>query len=233
VLILTGSYSSVVADIALAGIGFVPLAFLPKERSHSGIQTVVALVALGLAVSNLVALAKAVNHTDMKDRLAEEKVILELASQYPKNQPIYLSGFISAGEGTDTITSLARLEFEQPFYIGVNAYHSFQFGLPIKLTSFTEQEMDEAAACGLQRAFNFGGLLMLVEPSRVDEKPIRDWMNGHFFGNQLAERMDRIALASGRLEDTGVAETLETIPVRFYRIKPGPPLNLPIGNCPP
>jgi hypothetical protein len=118
-----------------------------------------------------------------------------------------------------------------PFYSGAVRFHPFQFGLPEKADKYTPEDLEQAAACGLQRAFERGGFLMLVEPSRVQEQQIQDWLSGTAFANRLAARMDRLALASGRLEDTHVAETLMGIPVHFYLMKPGQ--DLPVVNCPP
>jgi hypothetical protein len=71
---------------------------------------------------------------------------------------------------------------------------------------------------------------MLVEPARVEDKEIQDWLSAHLFANQLAARMDRIALASSWLDDTGITGVLGNIPIRFYNIKPGE--NPLIANCP-
>ena len=231
-LILSGSYSSVVSQISLAGVGLLPLTFAQKGRSDHGIRVAITLAALVLASWNLISLVQAVNDVDRKERLTAEKTILDIAKLYPTNEPVYVSGFISAMQGPDTIVSIARLELDLPFYSGVVRYHAFQFGLPTKSTNFSEKELDLAAACGLQRTFEQGGILMLVEPSRVEEKEIQSWLFEHVFANQLAARMNRIALASGRLEDIGITAVSYDIPVHFYSIKPGE--NLPIDeNCPP
>lgn len=231
ILILTGTYSSIVATISLAGIGLLPLSFTQKNRSDHGIQVALLLAAFVLAFSNLTTLAKTVNDIDYHERAMAEIAILNIAKTNPTNKPLYLSGFISAMEGPDTIVSIAHLDLGLPFYSGVVRFHAFQFGLPTKSANFSEKELDLAAACGLQRAFDLGGILMLIEPSRVEEKEIQYWLFGHVFANQLAARMDRMALASGRLEDIGVTSVSYGIPVHFYNIKPGK--NLAIDkNCP-
>lgn len=229
-LILSGSYSSVVAEIALAGIGLLPLIFAHDDRSDYGVRVAVTLATLGLASWNLLSLAYMVNQVDRKERTMEEMAILDIAKISPANKPLYISGFISAMEGPDTIASLARLELGLRFETGVVRFHAFQFGL--RSANYSERELDLAAACGLQRAFDQGGILMLVEPSRVEEKEIQSWLSEHAFANQLAARMDRMALASGRLEDIGVTSISYGIPVHFYKILPGKDLSVD-QNCPP
>jgi hypothetical protein len=230
-LILSGSYSSVVAEISLAGIGLLPLTFENKGRSDQGIRIVITLAALGLASWNLISLAHMVNQVDRKERTIAETAILNIAKINPTNKPLYLSGFISAMEGPDTIVSVARLELGLRFELGALRFHPFQFGLPAETADYSERELDLAAACGLQRAFDQGGILMLVEPSRVEEKEIQSWLSEHAFANRLAARMDRMALASGRLEDIGVTAVSYGIPVHFYNILPGK--DLPIDeDCP-
>jgi hypothetical protein len=166
----------------------------------------------------------------MRERLQVEQAILALAGNQP-DKPMYLSSYISAGGGPAAIASIARLDLGIPMYAGVVGFHPIQFGLSSKLAHFSEEELDRATACGLYKAFNANGILMLVEPSQVNEKEIQNWLLNQVFSNQLAARMDQMALASGRLKDTGVTATLSGIPVRFYDIKPGE--NIPVENCPP
>jgi len=233
-LMLSGSNFDVVAQICLAGIGILPLAFSQKPKKDYGLRVFAVLIAVGLSISNLTSIAKLVNESNIKDRLQVESLITKLIEKYPTNKPLHLSGFIfTEVDGPDAIVSIARLEMGYPLYHGAVRSHPHQFGLSSKAVNFTEEELEHAASCGLQRAYDAGDFIILVEPARVDEKQVKEWSargQGNIFSNQMAARMDRIALASGRLVDTGIAGMLGTIPVRFYSIKPGK--SVPFDNCP-
>ena len=219
-LVLSGSDSSVVTQICLAGMGLLPLSFVSQKHYPGFFRFAAVLVAMVMAFSNLATLAKSVNSVDPKERLQVETMITRLVQEYPTEKRVFLSGFISAGGGPDAIASIARMDFGYPLKSGAALFHPVQFGLSAKSTRFSDEELEKAAAYGLQRAYKVGGFIMLVEPSRIEEKNIQAWLSRHVFSNQLASHMDRIARASGRLEDTGISGTIGIIPVRFYVIRP-------------
>lgn len=219
-LVLSGSNSQIVAEICLAGVALLPLSFASEKHPLRCFRLGAVLVATAMAFMNLASLAKLANNADPTERLQVETLVTELARKYPTDEPVYLSGFISAGGGPDAIASIARLDIGYPLKPGAVGFHPMQFGLPAKSTRFSDEELESAAAFGLQKAYKAGGFLMLVEPSRVEEKEIQTWLSRRVFSNQLAARMDRMALADGRLEDTGVSGMIGTIPVHFYIIRP-------------
>lgn len=225
-LILSGSDSSIVSEISLAGIGLIPLVFVEKKASDTWMRAAVTLAALVLAVSNLTTLTKSVSQVDATDRRVVEETILKLKNKLTIDSPVYLSGFISAGGGADAIASVARLDMGIPIYSGTVAFHTYQFGLDPKKSTFSEAELDRAAACGLQKAYEDGGIIMLVEPSLVEKYKRK--LRG-LFSNSLAARMDQIALVDGHLIDTGILAVMEGIPVHFYEIAPD--ISTPIDYC--
>ncbi|MBI5944976.1 MAG: hypothetical protein HY864_11455 [Chloroflexi bacterium] len=218
-LIVSGSNSSIVSEISLAGIGFIPLIFITERPSGTRALMAFTLVAIILSAWNLTVLSKSVNEVSSTDRGILEETILKLNDKLAINTATYFSGFISVGGGADAITSVARLDMGIPLYSGAVAFHTYQFGLDPKKTDFSEAELDRAAACGLQKAYSVGGILMLVEPSLVGEYKLE-----RPFANSIASRMDRLALEDGYLTDTGVVAVLEGVPVRFYLIAPEIPV---------
>lgn len=236
-LMLSGSDSKIVAQMCLTGVGLIPLAFSENSRNDSWFNVAAGfavLIAVGLSVLNLASMARDVNRSATADRLKAESLISQLVEKYPSENPVYLSGFIfTEVDGPDAISSIARLELGYPLYSGAVRSHPFQFGLDAKGIEFTEEELDHAAACGLQKALNVGGFLMLVDPGALEDQDVKAWSargQGHIFSNSIALRMTRLALENGRLEDTGVSGLLTTIPVRFYQINPGE--SLVLKNCP-
>lgn len=236
-LMLSGSDSKIVAQMCLTGVGLIPLAFSSNRRNDFwfGVMTGLAvLTAVSLSIFNLAAMAREVNQSSTADRLKVESLITRLIEKYPSDDPVYLSGFIfTEVDGPDAISSIARLELGYPLYSGAVRSHPFQFGLDAKGVDFTEEELEQAAACGLQKAYGVGGFLMLVAPEALEDQNVKAWSargQGHIFSNSIALRMTRLAIESDRLEDTGVSGLLTTIPVRFYQIKPG--ASVDVKNCP-
>src|ERR1700752_157652 len=219
-LVISGSSNAPVTQISLAGIGLIPLIFIQKNRVGAVVPVIFTLRALGIAIWNLTILVRDVGSVDAKERQFAEEVLLRLNNKYSISQaPTYLSGFVLAGGGPVALSSIARLDLGIPLYAGLGPFHPGQFGLPPKETSFSEKELDHAIACTLDRVYRIGGLLMLVEPSEVEE--IQPQLAPQPFSHQLATRIDKLALESGRLEDSGIKATLDGIPVHFYSITPG------------
>lgn len=225
-LVIAGSSNAPVTQMSLAGIGLIPLIFIQKNRFGSAVPVIFTFLALGIAIWNLTNLVRDVGNTDAKERQFAEEVLLRLNEKYSISQsPTYLSGFVLAGGGPAGLASIARLDLGIPFYMGLGPFHPGQFGLPPKETSFSEEELNHATACTLDQVYRRGGILMLVEPSQVEE--IQPQLPPQPFSHQLAARIDKLALESGRLEDSGIKATLDGIPVHFYSITTG---NFPIPD---
>lgn len=217
-LIISGASNAPVSQISLAGISLIPLIFIQKNRFSPTVPLIFTFLALGIAFWNVTILVKAVRAVDVKERLLAEEVLHRLNDNYSIKQPTYLSGFTLAGGSSFALTSIARLDLGIPLYTGLNPFHPNEFGLLPREAPFSEEEMDHAAACTLDRVFRLGGILMLIEPSLVEKlQPNLTWPLAH----QMATHIDKLALESGRLVDSGITATLSGIPVHFYKILPG------------
>lgn len=220
-LIISGSSNSPVAQISLAGVGLVPLVFDKKKPLYKTVSVVFVLLACGLAVWNVVVLTKTVISIDNKEKLSAEKIITNINNEYPfASQKTYLSSFVLVGGGASGLASISRLELGLPLYPGISYGQTSEFGLNPREIAFSEEQLNFAVSCALQKVYELGGILMLVEPSQIEEvqpKLIPDWL----FSHQQAIRINKLAIQDGRLVDINVKATLEGIPVHFYMVKTG------------
>lgn len=193
---------------ALSAIALTPLAISTNKSSRFGrysqhIILIFMFLAIGL---NLISLKKNINSISPQNRNNAEETLRELR-EFSNDKQIYISGFTPVTSG---IVSLAQIEHHYFFSLGYTPFHPSQYGLK-KDQADNPHNQNEAIDVTLRKIYETGGILMLVDLSNYNN-------NFGTYSDSIMKQINKKALNSEKLIDTGIALTYNDTIYRFYMI---------------
>jgi hypothetical protein len=128
---------------------------------------------------------------------------------------VYISGFNFQGVDAVSLVFVAQIEKGLPFRYGVVHAHPFDFGIKKKDISHLDKDtLDHYINSAMEEVFKRGGLILLVDPDKVNGVHLSEYC----FSHRIAPLLVKKFIDSGRLTDLNIGVEAP-VPVKVYSVR--------------